>query len=128
MAEPRVIQEEIVPIVEETMRVDVRERVTGRVRVTAVNQTHAEPVAADLARKSVRIERVPVGREVDAVPAIRIENGATIFPVVEEEVVVTRRLVLREEVHVIEEQTVEHYEDTVELRRTDVTVERLPPG
>ena len=45
------------------------------------------------------IDRVPVGRFVDAAPPVRHEADVTILPVTEEIVVTERRLILKEEIH-----------------------------
>jgi stress response protein YsnF len=48
----------------------------------------------------VEIGRVPVGRPVDTMPPVRQEGDTTIVPVVEEIIVVGRRLILKEEVRI----------------------------
>jgi uncharacterized protein (TIGR02271 family) len=75
-----------------------------RVRKTLVRATRKTSmrdvcVEADLAHDHVVVERVPIGRVVDAAPPIRQEGDVTILPVMEEIVVLERRLVLKEEVH-----------------------------
>jgi stress response protein YsnF len=60
-------------------------------------------------------------------PPIRIEGDVTIYPVVEEVLVVERRLVLREEVHVTRRRRVEHVGEDVPVRRTEARVERTTP-
>lgn len=87
-----------------------------RVRVARTTRTRDEVVEADLNHHQVIVEHVTVGRVVDAVPDIRQEGDVTILPVVEEEVVVMRRLVLKEEVHVRRIRTTEHHIETVTLR------------
>jgi hypothetical protein len=72
----------------------------------------------------VVVERVAIGRVVDAVPPVRHEGDVTILSVVEEVVVVERRLVLKEEVHLRRVQTTERYVETVTLREQDITVTR----
>ena len=69
------------------------------VQATRTTSSRDQVLEAELEHEHVVIERVPVGRVVDAVPPVRQEGDVTIMPVVEEEVVVVRRLVLKEEVH-----------------------------
>ena len=106
-------------------RLTVSKRVR-RTRVRATRSNHEKHVAVDeeLTAARVVIKRVPIGREVDAVPPIRVEDGITIVPVVEEELVVTRRLILKEEVHLERVQTTERHVETVTLRFQEVTVTR----
>jgi stress response protein YsnF len=67
---------------------------------------------------------VPVGRVVDAVPPIREEDDTTIIPVVEEVLVIERRLVLKEEVHLRRVRVRETHAASVVTRTQDVVVTR----
>ena len=98
------------------------------VRVTSITDRHEESVSAELAQTQVIVDRVPIGRIVDAVPPVRVEGGVTIMPVVEEELVLIKRLVLKEEVHLRTVSSVSHYAETVTLRRQDVLVTRTELG
>jgi hypothetical protein len=59
-------------------------RETGRVRVATRTHEREALVDEDLAREHVEIERVPVGRRVDAVPDVRQEGDTMVVPVMEE--------------------------------------------
>jgi stress response protein YsnF len=49
-----------------------------------------------------------------------------IYPVVDEVLVVTKQLILREEIRITEVRRTEHFSEDVTLRRTEAKVERLP--
>jgi stress response protein YsnF len=117
-------------LVEEHLKVGVAERETGHVRVTTRPESREEQVSVPLEVHNVRVERVPKGVVVEGQEGPRREEGRTIVPVYEEEIVVTKRLVLREEIHLIEEREVAQHEETVTLHRDVADVERLPasPG
>ena len=105
--------------------------VSKRVRRTLVRASRTtsfreQAVEADLNREQVVVERVPIGRIVDAVPPVRQDGDVTIMPVVEEEVVMVRRLVLKEEVHLRRVRTTVPFTETVSLRRQTVSVTRTP--
>src|SRR5918998_524784 len=108
---------ESIPIVEEELKLDKREVVTGRVRVRTVVDVVGEMAQASLDEETVEVTRVPVDRMVDEAPAIRTENGVTIVPVLEEVLVVEKRLVLKEELHIRRDVTTETVEMPVTLRR-----------
>ena len=59
-------------------------------------------------------------------PAIRQEGDVTIVPVVEEIVVVERRLMLKEELHVRRVRSTHRHEETVTLRYQEAEVVRRP--
>ena len=117
-------QPESVPIVEESLEVGKRQVETGRVRVRTSVETHQELAEAELERSDVQVERVRIGRVVDSAPRVREEGDKLIIPVTEERLVITKELVLVEELHLRRQVTVEQFEQPVDLRRTRAVVER----
>jgi uncharacterized protein (TIGR02271 family) len=97
---------------------------TGRVRVRTHTDEREAWVDETLSREHVEIETVPVGREIDAAPAVRQEGDTTIIPVVEEVLVVERRLILKEEVRVRRVTTATPHRECVRLRSQVVDIER----
>lgn len=95
---------------------------TVQINLHTVSRDHS--VDELLTHERVEIERVPIGREIDAVPADRQEGDTTIIPVVEEVVVVHRQLVLKEEIRMRRVRVTEHHRETVSLREQEATVER----
>ncbi len=103
--------------------------VTKQVRrslVRAIRRTKTREVAVekDLLRDQVVVERVAVGRAVDTAPAVRHVGDLTILPVMAEEIVVVRRLILKEEVRIRHVRMRERHTETVTLRKQHVTVTR----
>ncbi|MGI4796133.1 MAG: DUF2382 domain-containing protein [Janthinobacterium lividum] len=98
------------------------------VRASRTTSSRDETVEVDLNQEQVVVERVPVGRVVDAVPPVRQEGDVTIMSVVEEELVVVRRLVLKEEVHLRRVQSTVPHTQTVTLREQHITVTRTALG
>ncbi len=126
-SDARTVSEEVIPLAEETATVNKRQVVTGRVRVQTVTDTVEELAHADVQRETVEVTRVPIDRMVETAPGIRTEGDVTIIPVVEEVLVVEKRLVLKEELHIrrrIEHETVEV---PVTLRKQRAVVERVDP-
>lgn len=68
------LDEVAIPLVEERLSVDKREVETGRVRVGTVEDERVVQVDEILAHSVADIERVPVGREIEAPPPIRQEG------------------------------------------------------
>ena len=116
---------ERIPLIEEQLRVGKRLVETGRVRIHTVVDESRVWVKEDLQREEVEVVRVKVDRQIDTIPEIRTENDVMIIPVVEEVVVVEKRLILVEELHVHRRRTVDHVEEPVVLRRTRAEVERV---
>jgi len=117
--------EVVVPLIEETAHVAIRDRVRGKIRVSTTTEVVEELVRADLRSDNVDVTRVPVGREVTEVPQIRTEGLVTIVPVIEEILVVEKRLFLKEELHIRRRVETETVEVPIELRKQRATVERI---
>jgi uncharacterized protein (TIGR02271 family) len=95
------------------------------VRVNVVTREREELIDMPLTRERVVVERVPVGKAVDAIPAIREDGDTIIVPVVEEILTVERRLMLKEELYVKRVRTTEQYREPVTLRRQEAVVTRI---
>ena len=123
----RTVFEEVIPLVEETATIGKREVLTGRVRVKTVTDTIEELAHADLQRETVEVTRVPIDRMVETAPGIRTEGDVTIVPVLEEVLVVEKRLLLKEELHIRRGVETETVEVPVTLRKQRAVVEREAP-
>ena len=124
---------EHIPVLEEHLSLGKREVVSGRVRVRITNATEQQRLQADLRSEAVTVDRVPIDRELapgEAPPVPREEEDGKVFvvPVLEEVLVVEKRLVLREELRLRRTSDTQHVEQVVPVRRQTATVDRLPPA
>jgi uncharacterized protein (TIGR02271 family) len=124
MHKPTGEQEHIIPQIEEQLTVDKRWIEAGQVQITTRTVTDHEQIVETLRRQSVEVTHVPVAAYVDTMPQQRTEGNTLIIPVVEEEVVIQKRLYVREELHITLTENTVPFEQTVPLRRTEVVVER----
>jgi uncharacterized protein (TIGR02271 family) len=124
--------EMVLPLIEEALRVGKRRVETGRVRVSVATDTEERLVRETLRSERVEVERVTVDRELAAgepAPLARREaDGTLVVPVLEEVLVIERRLVLREEIRLRTIAAEDTVEQPVTLRRQRAKVERLPPA
>lgn len=123
-ATPDVVEERTLPLVEESLVTQRRTVETGTVRVRTVMQQREEVARAEIYRQAVSVEHVPINREIDEVPAPWEEGDVLVIPVVEEILVVEKRLILREEVRVRRRREVDHIEQPISLRAMEALVER----
>jgi stress response protein YsnF len=112
---------------EEEVSLSRREIKKANVQVALVTGTREQLIDEELTHVRVEIERVPIDRTVEVAPPTRQEGDITIIPVVEEIVVVERRLVLKEEVRVRRVSTKEQHRETVVLRQQEAVVTREEP-
>jgi uncharacterized protein (TIGR02271 family) len=113
-----------IPLVEERVSVTKREVETGRYRIRVSVEERQETVPVDLSHDEVEIERVPVNRAVTQLPSVRLEGSTTVIPVVEEVVVVEKKLVLVEEIHVRRKSTIQTEQIPVTIRAEQAAVDR----
>lgn len=116
----------VIPVVAEELHVDRRTVETGRVRIHKTVREHEETVDEPLLREDVHVERVPVNQFVEHTIDARYEGDTLIVPVFEEVLVIEKRLVLREELHITRRRTEHHQPQQVTLRHEEVNIERLP--
>jgi len=111
-------------LVEEQARVVKQEIVTGKVTVRTVTEDVQQTVSEHLDHDAFDVTRVPVGREVDKAPDVRTVDDVMIVPVMEERLVIEKRLVLVEELHIRRRVTREAVEIPVTLRKQRAEVVR----
>ncbi len=114
----------VVRVPGETAAVSTHEIVTGRVRVSTRTEFMDDVARAVLESKPIEVTRVAAGIVVGRAPAVRTEGSITIIPVLEEVLVVEKKLVLNEELHIRRRTFRDEVETPVTLRRRRVLVER----
>jgi stress response protein YsnF len=100
---------------------------TGVVQVRTVTREHEAFVDETLNHERVRIDRIPIGRQVEAMPPVRQEGDTTILSVVEETIVIERRLILKEEIHIRRLHVAERHQEAVVLRKQEAVITRIEP-
>ena len=118
----------VLPLAEEHMVVETREVTTGGLRVHLRTETVEREARSTLRSTTVEIERIPIGRQVASPPLTREEDGVTIIPVIEEVLVVEKRLMLKEEIRIRHVSAEHEAAQTISLRRQLAEIERLSAG
>jgi uncharacterized protein (TIGR02271 family) len=117
-----------IPLAEERLEVGKREVESARVRVRVAVDALEERIPAELSRDEVEVRRVPRNVAVTELPAVRTEGETMIIPVVEEQLVVEKRMVLVEEIHVLRRTVTERRDIPVTLRAERAEIERSEAG
>lgn len=115
------------PLSEEQIEIAKHEIERGRVSVRIRVDEREELAQAWLHQEDVSIERVPVGRVVDAPPPVREEDGVLIVPLLEERMVVLTELILKEELRIVRRSHVEETSQLVRLRTERAEPARTEP-
>src|SRR2546423_13770366 len=116
----------VVPVLREELEVQKRPVETGTVRMTKVVHERETMVDEPLWHDNVAVTRVLMQRVVDGPVPVREEHGTTIISVVEEVLVVEKRWMLREEIHIRKQRLETHQPQRITLRSEEVQVERVP--
>ncbi len=116
------------PVVREEVEVGKRRLETARVRVRKLVDFQDRVVDVPLKREEVEVRRVAVNRPVEPgqVPVAREDGEVLIVPVLEEVLVIEKRLVLKEELHITRRQRESRAPQRVKLKSERVVVEREP--
>jgi len=115
---------EVIQVVEETIRVEKRLVESGRVVVHKTVTERDEVVEILLRQQDLVVERVPIGLVVLEAPQSRQEGDTLIVPILEEVLVVEKRLVLKEELHIRKQSSERMEHHTVRLRSEHVEIEQ----
>ena len=118
----------VVPVVAEEIRVRKREVERGGVRISKTVRERVEMIDEPLAQDEISVERVPVNRVVEGPVPIRHVGDTMIVPLLEEVLVVEKRLVLKEELHVTRRRVESRGAQQVTLRSEEASVERIVRG
>ena len=116
----------VLPVVEEQLNIGKRTVATGTVRLEKHVQEYQEGLDVPLAVRTFDVERVVLNQPVETPPPIRQEGNTTVYSLVEEQLVLTTHLILKEEVRVTQRDTERRDTRTVTLKRETIDVVRSP--
>ena len=117
-------EERTIALFEERVHVAKRDVVSDQLRVTTSVEERAVLIEDSVERGDLRVERVPVDRPVTEAPQPRQEGDPLIVSVVEERLVVEKRLFVIEEVRITRTSTTEQVSIPETVRVMHATVER----
>jgi uncharacterized protein (TIGR02271 family) len=118
----------IFPVMKEELAVERRVIDVAGVRVTKSVREEERVVDETLWRDEVGFDFVEVNRVVDGPIPVRSEGATLIVPILEEVLVVEKRLLLREELRLTRRRVKVRAEQTVTLRSEEISVDRVPLG
>ena len=120
----------VIPVIEESLIVEKRIVDKGGYRIVKTVNVREEWVDEPLISQTQHVERRPIGRLLSTMepPPSRQEGDTLIISVVEEVLVTEKRLMLKEELHIRQVDSVTRIPTKHSLRSEDVTVTPLDPG
>ena len=115
----------VVPVIEEELKVGKRMVESGRVQISKKIEAREQVVDQPLLHDEVEVERVAINKPIDRIVEPRTVGNTLIIPVMEEVLVVERRLMLKEELHVRRRQIQTRSRQRVTLRAERAEIKRI---
>lgn len=114
-----------IPVIEEQLRIDKKVVQTGTVSISKEIREEDVEIETPVIRELVDIEHVPINQYVEKSPEIRHEGDTMVIPVLREEVVVTKRWLLVEEIRVTKSKAQAPDSQVVKVRKEEVIFNRI---
>lgn len=120
-------REQRIPVMQEALKIGKRVVETGRgVRVHKTVTETVLRIDESLMQQCLTIEHVPINAWVEGKPPVQRQEGDTlVVPVLEEVLIVEKRLRLKEEIRITAISTMRTASEPVTLREEQVEVERF---
>jgi uncharacterized protein (TIGR02271 family) len=116
----------VIPLHEETLKIDRRRRDTGKGVRVLKTVTHTEQTVDEaLETETFSVQRIPRSDLVSEAPPSRQEGDTLIIPVLEEVLVVEKRLRLKEEIHITRQRSTTHKPQIITLRSEHIDIDRF---
>lgn len=117
--------ETVIPVIEEELDIERRQIPTGKVLIHKRVDTERTVIEEPLTRDSYDIEKVAVNQLVSAPVEPFYDGDTLVLPVLEEVLVVEKRIMVREEWRIRRKQEQRQERQEVDLRRESLEVERV---
>jgi len=111
-------------LVEERLKIDVRQVETGTVQISKKVISEEVTQQVPVLSEEIVINHKPINQYIENIPAVRVEGDTTIISVVKEVLVVEKRLMLVEEIHLTKTKTEKMATVTETLQKDVVDVTR----
>ena len=119
-------EEIIIPVINEELHIDKEVIESGKIRIIKKINEEKSTVEVPLKHTEVSVERKPMNQYVNEHhQAIRYEGDTMIVSVLKEVVVVQKKILLVEELHINKTQKQEAHTEEVTLKSESISVERL---
>jgi uncharacterized protein (TIGR02271 family) len=116
----------VIPVIEEHLTVDKKEVETGRVTISKKVHSEQQVIDIPVVEEEVDVQRIPFNQYIESTPpAVRYEGEKTIIPILKEVLVVEKKLVLVEEVHITRKQNHSKISQQETLRQEEIIVNRV---
>jgi len=117
----------VIPLLAEQLNIERQKVLTGGVRVHKTVSERTETIDEPTLREEMEIQRVAVNQFISEPPPVRYEGDVMIVPLMEEVLVVEKKLVLREEIRITKRRDTLRNPQQYVVRREEATLEQIKP-
>lgn len=117
----------VIPLLAEQLKIARQKVLTGGVRVHKTVSERTETINEPTLKEEMEIQRIPVNQFITEPPAVRYEGDVMILPLMEEVLVVEKKLVLREEIRITKRRNTLRNPQQYVVRREEATLEQIKP-
>ncbi|AUY23981.1 MAG: DUF2382 domain-containing protein [Mixta calida] len=119
-------QHEIIPLAEEQAEVTTTRVVDRRIRIHRSTTTAEKLLETELWHEEVEIKHIEKNETLEEgyFPQVRQEGDVLVVPVIEEQVEIIRRHILKEEVHIHKLKKNEQFQQKVTLRSQEIEISK----
>lgn len=117
-----------IPLASEEVELSKRAVQQAVVRIQTKVREEERIIETRLLKDEVTVERVEMNRPIESPMEPRYEGEVLVIPVIEEVLVVSKQLVLKEELRITQRSVARPHAQAVLLRHEEATVEREPTG
>ena len=116
----------VIPVIEEQLKIDKELIESGKVIISKKVNEYTQNIDIPIINEEVEVTRIEINPYVDtAPPAVRQEGDKTIIPILKEVLVVEKKLLLVEEVHITRKQVKTTTTKQETLKKEEVIVSRV---
>lgn len=117
-------EKQVIEVLKEEIKISKELVETGKVIVHKEVETHVENHKIQLMSEDLDVKRIQINKKIDSMPVTRTEGDVTIIPVVREVAVVTKILMLMEEVHITRKSETKTEELEIPVRKESIDIKR----
>ena len=114
-----------IPVIEEHLNIDKKIVETGKyhIKKTVRQEDFSEDIPT--IHEQVGIQRIEINKYIDSMPDVRYEGDTTIIPVIKEVVIVEKKLMLVEEIHITRTSNEVSVNVKDKVRRENIEIDKI---
>jgi len=115
----------VIPVIEEELSIGKKVVESAKVKISKTVSEEQVTLTEPVISEELIVERISVNKMQETTPVVRHEGNKTIIPVIKEVLVVEKKIVLVEEIHVTRKEVKSYVKHSDTIRKEEIQVERF---